>query len=397
MEPMAKIESAGLRAWPIVAAFAVLMLFFASEGVSSAVISPYFQSSGYPLADIGALVGAFSVASLASRLPAGLYYRGARARLLLVGSAAALACGDLLYLVPAAALPARLIVGFAFGVGTTVNFAQFLGLVAALPRDRTRAIAYFTALQAAGFSGGTLVGGAVGDQFGYAPTFGLAAALATVAGLVAAASPAPPPPPAGATPLLRGRAGLRRLLNAAVLDAPILACLLNAINFFQSAFLPLYALSVGISLTGIGTIRATHALANAVTRPFLAGPAARLGQRGLGVAGLVAVAAVSMLVPSFPSLLGLTGLMVPLGLARAAVFLTTSVATAENAERHGVSRGLAAGLLNVGLDLGAILGPVIGGLIAAQIGLEPTFRALPPLLLAVYLGWLLLARSHTRV
>ena len=29
--------------------------------------------------------------------------------------------------------------------------------------------------------------------------------------------------------------------------------------------------------------------------------------------------------------------MVPLGLARAAVFLTTSVATAENAERHGVS------------------------------------------------------------
>ena len=104
----------------------------------------------------------------------------------------------------------------------------------------------------------------------------------------------------------------------AVLDAPILACVLNLINFFQSAFLPLYALSVGLSLTAIGTIRALHALANAITRPFLAGPATRLGQRTLGVLGLAAVAGMMMLVPSITTFLGL---------ARATIERLSEVAT----------------------------------------------------------------------
>jgi MFS family permease len=73
------------------------------------------------------------------------------------------------------------------------------------------------------------------------------------------------------------------------------------------------------------------------------------------------------------------------------------VATAERAERHGVPRGLAAGLLNVGLDLGAILGPALGGLLAEQIGLESAFRVFPPLLVLVYLGWLLFVAAHARV
>src|SRR5438874_6239668 len=126
--PSAADDSGRLRTWPVVAAFAVLALLFASEGVSSAVVSPFLQDAGYPLPDIGVLVGVFSVASLASRLPAGLFYRGARARPLLLASAVALAVGDLLYLLPSGALAARLLVGFAFGAATTVNFAQFLGL-----------------------------------------------------------------------------------------------------------------------------------------------------------------------------------------------------------------------------------------------------------------------------
>jgi MFS family permease len=172
---------------------------------------------------------------------------------------------------------------------------------------------------------------------------------------------------------------------------------LNLLNFFQSAFLPLYALSVGLSLTAIGTIRALHALANAITRPFLAGPVTRLGQRKLGVLGLAAVAGLVMLVPSLTTFLGLALLMLPIGLSRAAVFLTTSVATAERAERHGVPRGLASGLLNIGLDVGAILGPALGGLVAERVGLDNAFRLFPPLLVLVYLGWLLFVALRARV
>jgi MFS family permease len=115
------------------------------------------------------------------------------------------------------------------------------------------------------------------------------------------------------------------------------------------------------------------------------------------VGGLLAVMAIAMLVPSVPFFVGLVALMLPMGLARAAVFLVASVATAESAERHGMARGMASGLLNLGMDLGAVLGPVLGGLLASALGLEPSFRVLPPLLAAAYLLWLLLLTRRARV
>src|SRR5215204_2296636 len=133
-----------------------MILIHSAEGLNQAIISPYLQDIGYSIADIGLLVGLAPMASLVSRLPVGLVYRGTRGRWLLIASAALLVVSHLLYLEPRAAPLARLLHGFGFGAITTVTFANFLCLAANTPAARPRLIAWFTALMAGGFSGGSL-------------------------------------------------------------------------------------------------------------------------------------------------------------------------------------------------------------------------------------------------
>ena len=379
-----------LGALPFLLAFAVLLLVHTAEGISQAILSPYLQTAGYSLADIGLLVGLAPAISLVSRLPVALVYRGARARWLLAGAAATLAASYLLYLLPAAVPLARLLHGASFGAATTVNFAHFLGLAAAAPALRTRAIAYFTALMAGGFSGGALLGGVAADWWDYPAALALGAGCNLVAGGLALGFARPPALAPGGAHRDADRAAWQRLLSRPALEAALLACVLNALSYLHGTLLPLYALGVGLSLAAVGSIRAAHALANAVTRPLLAGPVGRLGPRRLGLLGLGGVALCVALTPSFTSFTALALLALPMGLARAAAFLVASIAAAESTERHGVPRGMASGLLNVGLDLGAVLGPAVGGAVAAALGIEPALRLLPP---ALFVGYLLLASA----
>src|SRR5256885_1881255 len=59
--------------------FLVVVATYAAEGFITVVLPPYLQSQGVPLDYIGALVSALALASLFSRLPAGLLYRPRRA------------------------------------------------------------------------------------------------------------------------------------------------------------------------------------------------------------------------------------------------------------------------------------------------------------------------------
>jgi MFS family permease len=125
----------------------------AGEGLVHFLVPPYLDSVHFPVGVIGVLVATGALAALASRVPAGLLYRGGRARALLVGTMCTGAVAALL--IPTATDPLafaalRALSGFCYGVASTVNLARFID---AIPpgRDRASAMGYFSAALAVGF------------------------------------------------------------------------------------------------------------------------------------------------------------------------------------------------------------------------------------------------------
>src|SRR5439155_15952358 len=149
------------------------------------------------------------LAALASRLPAGVLYRGSRARRLLV--AACVAAAVTTFWLPRVEAPfdfalLRLVGGFAYGVATTANLARFID---ALPPgvDRARSMGYYSASLALGLVFGNGIGGFAGQYLGYPIAFQCPPAAYPPAGPIAATLPAPPPRPAPrSTPQADGQA-----------------------------------------------------------------------------------------------------------------------------------------------------------------------------------------------
>lgn len=367
----------------------------AAEGLVSFLVPPYLDSVHFPVGIIGILVATGALASLASRVPAGLLYRGRRARALLVGSmAVGMAATALLPYArePLAFAALRGLGGFCYGVATTVNLARF---IEAIPpnRDRASAMGYFSAALAVGFMIGNGLGGFSGDLFGYPLAFTLAAGNYLV-GAIVAASLAPPrgdaPRPRPAAPARAGRwAPLRVLGEPGVLRVTLAAFLLAFMQSISGAFMPLYGLSVGLALSEVGVIRTMTALANAVTRGLGGYVTRRLGRTKVMHVGLALQAVGLMLLASFDFFWALFFVMFWVATCRAVVLVANTIALTEDVDETRVSRGMASGIFNASTDLGQVIAPALGGAVASLFGLGTMFRVLPPLVLVLYFAAML--------
>ena len=363
----------------------------AQQTAAALVIPPFLQELQYPVSAIGSLISVAPALSLLARLPSGLAYRRDRAQAFLLAAISVMTLCTFLYSFAAQPLYFALVqafFGFAYGATGTIYLAFF---VEALPpdEDRHHAMGYYAGCLAIGYSAGGFAAGYVADKLGYALTF----QLASVLGLICIALLLflrPPPSSQAAKDPGKGKnnqpvlASLKAILEPRLATIVVVSLFLNLLHQMGHAFLPLYGLAVGLTLTQVGAIRAFYSLCNAVTRPFSGSVAKRVGQRRLSRAGLPLQSAFMMLVPLFHDFGPLVIVFVLAGFVRALVLVANSISMVEDIDTTRASRGIVSGVYNAAGDIGNILGPSAGGLIATFTGVAGLFVAGPVMIVALF-------------
>jgi MFS family permease len=392
-------------------AFAALLptylsvFLFVAGGSALSVVMPVYLSREARLgpASIGVIIGAFAVASLAARLPAGLTYsvRRGGAFLLLGGACSAVAFALIPFTTSAVALGAlSALNGVGWSVATT---AQLALLVARRPRgvSTAEAMGWFSGATALGNVAAGVLGGGIADLIGLRSSFYVLAATPLLGALLMArtASSAPgrddaaraePPPRA---PILRSITGL----PLAVWVGVLVMFFINGLNAVTNTFHPVIALAAGLSLTQIGALSSVRSWASSSSR-FGSGPVfSRFDPAALTLplvfAGCLATSAIPSVIDSFL-------LQIPLflvaGVSRGLLRVTGSADAFEGADEDERTHGVTAALLYGGLDLGKIAGPVIGGVVAGAFGIATMFRVVPLGFLVLYLVLAIPARRALR-
>ncbi len=347
---------------------------------ASTVIPPYLDHMRVPVALIGTLISLGPIFALTSRLPVGLAYNQARARLLLSLAILAMGLTNFLYSFATASLTFAVVQalnGFAYGAVTTLYMAFYVDSLAP-DENRSHAMGYYVGSLAVGYSTGNFFGGLIADHWGYAWTFQLAALLSLVSvGLLWFLHG---PSGTGVSKVkgkqvgkLASRESLKALLEPELATVVIVALFLNLLHQMGGVFISLYALAVGMNLTQIGIIRAAYAGCNAVTRPISGHVVNKIGHRGLSYFGLPLQSLILMLVPLFTGFGTILFVYVASGLLRAIVVVANAVGLVQDVPESRVSRGLASGVYNAAGDIGNILGPSVGGLIAHATGIASVF------------------------
>jgi predicted MFS family arabinose efflux permease len=347
---------------------------------ASTVIPPYLDHLQTPVALIGTLISLGSVFALISRLPMGIAYNEARARLLLSTAILAMGFTNFLFSFAIDSLTFAVVQslnGFAYGAVTTLYMAFY---VDSLARDENRnhAMGYYVGSLALGYSTGNFFGGVIADHWGYAWTFQFGALLSPVSvGLLWSLHG---PSGTGERKVtgrgdaeLASRESLKALLEPELATVVIVALFLNLLHQMGGVFISLYGLAVGMSLTQIGVIRAAYAGCNAITRPISGHVVNRIGHRSLSYFGLPVQSLILMLIPLFSGFSTVLIVYVASGLLRAIVVVANAVGLVQDIPESRVRRGLASGVYNAAGDLGNILGPSVGGFIAHATGIASVF------------------------
>ena len=347
---------------------------------ASTIIPPYLDHMRIPVAAIGSLISLGPVLALMSRLPMGMAYNQARARLLVSLAVLAMGCTNYLYSFATDGLTFAIVHslnGFSYGAVTTLYMAFYVDSLAP-DENRNHAMGYYVGSLAMGYSTGNFFGGLIADHWGYAVTFQLAALLSLVSVALLWFFHEPSGTGSGKSQVrdkakLTSKESLKVLLEPKLCTVVIVALFLNLLHQMGGVFISLYGLAVGMSLTQIGVIRAAYAGCNAVTRPISGHVVNKIGHRGLSYFGLPLQSLILMLVPLFTGFGTILVVYVASGFMRAIVVVANAVGLVEDVPESRVRRGLASGVYNAAGDLGNILGPAIGGFIAHATGIASVF------------------------
>ena len=347
---------------------------------ASTIIPPYLDHMRVPVAAIGTLISLGPVLALMSRLPMGMAYNQARARVLVSLAVLAMGCTNFLYSFATDGLTFAIVHslnGFSYGAVTTLYMAFYVDSLAP-DENRNHAMGYYVGSLALGYSTGNFFGGLIADHWGYAVTFQSAALLSLVSVALLWFFHGPGGRGSGKSKerdkaKLTSKESLKVLLEPKLCTVVIVALFLNLLHQMGGVFISLYGLAVGMSLTQIGVIRAAYAGCNAVTRPISGHVVNKIGHRGLSYFGLPLQSLILMLVPLFTGFGPILLVYVASGFMRAIVVVANAVGLVEDVPESRVRRGLASGVYNAAGDLGNILGPAIGGFIAHATGIASVF------------------------
>jgi MFS family permease len=159
----------------------------------------------------------------------------------------------------------------------------------------------------------------------------------------------------------------------------------------NKAFLPLYALSVGINPAQVGSLFSIQVAATMLTQPLGGRLADRLGRRRVILLGLLLVAAALPMIMTSRTLAGLALWSLIIGLGEAVVMPSVITLGAELAQ-HG-AYGSTLGMLDAMDNVGKALGPIVAGLLLGIFSYAVAFGIISGALLVIALVLLATGRS----
>ena len=347
---------------------------------ASTLIPPFLDHMRMPVALIGTLISLGPIFALAARLPVGMLYNRANARMLVSAAVLTMGLTNFLYSFAVDSWSFAIVHGlngFAYSAVTTLYMAFYVDSLAP-DENRNHAIGYYVGSLALGYSTGNFFGGLSADYWGYEWTFQLGALLSLVSVGLLLLLHGPQgigesKAKAKEAAKLTSKDSLKALLEPQLATVVLVALFLNLLHQMGGVFISLYGLAVGMSLTQIGIIRAAYAGCNAITRPISGHVVNKVGHKGLSYLGLPLQSLILMLVPLFTGFGTILFVYVASGFMRAIVIVANAVGLVQDVPESKVRRGLASGVYNAAGDLGNILGPSIGGLIAHAMGIASVF------------------------
>ena len=366
---------------PLYVASGVLTL---GEGSFLVLVSPYLEERGLGAGLIGTVVSVYGVASLITRLPAGVLYRTERGALLVAGgcvmSSIAFACipltGNPLVLSALIGLD-----GMGFAVATT-------GVLAALMERRPpdsgagSVMGWYTGGVGAGYAVAGFLGGVAGDALGVSTAILVLAAIPLVSAVLLTSAIRFAPLVTAVDVATESRVGpLARIKEFT--RAPVLVWLaffvtlyINLISGVLFTFFPIYGLAIGLSLTQIGLLAGIHGAIAAAIR-FASGVIFKwISYQGALPAMVVLSGIAVVFLGSVEAFVVLAGAWAAIGLARGVLRVASGALVLDATGSSDSQRGASSAIYLAGLDLGKIIGPLVGGASAALVGLRGTFVVL---------------------
>ncbi|MBU7018252.1 MAG: MFS transporter [Theionarchaea archaeon] len=157
------------------------------------------------------------------------------------------------------------------------------------------------------------------------------------------------------------------------------ACQYFAFGGFET-FLPLYALSQGITTAEIGLIFSIQLIVTLLTKPTMGKLSDTMGRKPVILLGLLLGAVSLIVIPYVRSFFALAVAVAGFGLGMASVTASTSALVSDLCSG---SYGSALGVLSMIMDVGHASGPVVTGVLVAFLSYRTAFSALGVLLLGM--------------
>ncbi|MBI4287340.1 MAG: MFS transporter [Chloroflexi bacterium] len=330
---------------------------FASFHVLLATLPIYVVQIGGRQSEVGLVIAAFAVTSLATRPFAGQATDiWGRKRLMVLGGLG-MGLSPLLYIVSTSVLPligARLVQGIAFGVMGTATAALLADVVPASRRGE--AVGYFGMSNNLAMAAGPALGIVILQGLGFTNLFLVSAGIGSLAFVFALLVREPP---RQSRPNSPKRSPL--VVRAALFPASMM--FFYALTFGGVVtFLPLFAVSRGLGNPGLFfTVQATVVMA---LRGFTGKLSDRFGRGAVALPGMVALA-ISLVLLSRAS-------SVPAFLTTAALYavafsciqpsMTALVMDRVKPEMRGAAMGTFISSMDAGIGSGALLWGVVSGL-----------------------------------
>ena len=384
-----------IRGWPWIFIGTTLTTFGA--GSINLLLPPVLVARGMTEATIGIVVAFGGIAAVATRVPAGASYRRSRIVAVMIAASAAMMFAALVIAgahrtLPTAALSA--LHGAAFAGMSTVTMAA---VVDARPPTvpLPSMMGWFTGSIGAGYSVAAFAAGALGNALGPRTALRLSSILPLLAGLCLTV---------GLTRVLdtrrvprprerhRDRLASIRHLPSGLVTAFVVGFAINYVTGALNAFFPLYALSIGLSLSQVGVIGGIHGTLASVVRFGADAVLARTALRRVTATLILAIAVAVTTLGFATGVIALGAIFAVLGISRGVLRVASGALAVEGSTAS--NHGSASGIYLSGLDLGNILGPIVGGFAAQAFGLRMAFPLIGMSLAVAYLAGV--GASHVR-
>jgi MFS transporter, DHA1 family, multidrug resistance protein len=363
------------------------LAIFSSTIAKNPVLPLLAQALGADKGAIGWVAAASTLTGILASLPAGLLSDRWGRRRLLLGAGVVFVSAPLAYLL--VSTPAQLAVVRAYhGLATAVLGPVAMAYVADLaPMHRGERLGWYASTTLAGRALAPVVGGAL---LALGPWPWVYTLCGMAGGLAFLGMWWLPDTPAHALPGAEGAAGIPEGSNAASLwtilshRTILVTSIAEASQFLAfgavEAFLPLYALSVGMDTAMVGLLFGAQIGVKTVARPLMGKVSDRHGRTRQIVLGLLLTGVSTAIFPHTRMVPILLVLSAGFGLGIAIASAATSALVADLAPERG--RGAALGTMSTIMDVGQACGPILLGTLLMRESYAAGFAVIALLVIA---------------